>query len=210
MSRRRRRYHDAEINFWLGYTDLLSNSLFLLLLTVSVTAVARSFNDKPPMLSLTEKESFRFPTGSYTLTTTFKAALHRRISEIRESIKDYRINVIEVIGHTDGLPNGQPENPAISNLDLLLPSGNFTQPLGQFRVGSNSDLGLLRAIAVAQELRKSLDPDGRQNLIFRPYSAASLIDAKGQWRPAASTDQEARRRIEVRLTRSERISRGQN
>jgi len=197
MPRRRRHQRESETNVWLGYTDLLSNSLFLLLLTISVTIVARAFNDKPPMLQLTEKDSFRFPTGSYTLTKPFKAALDRRLGEIRTAIKDYRIDVVEVIGHTDGQPN-----PGTSNLDSLLPRANQSLARG-YLVGSNSDLGLLRAMAVAQELRKKLDPDGQKNLIFRPYSAGSLINTNSQWQPAGRSDQAERRRIELRLTREE-------
>jgi outer membrane protein OmpA-like peptidoglycan-associated protein len=199
MPRHRRHQRDTEANIWLGYTDLLSNSLFLLLLTVSVTIVARAFNDKPPLLQLTEKESFRFKTGSYALDQPFKTALDRRLKEIRTFIKDYRIDVVEVIGHTDGQPN-----PGSSNLDnKLIRSGRSQIKMGGYMVGSNSDLGLLRAMAVAQELRKKLDPDGSQNIIFRPYSAASLINTDGRWQPASASKEAARRRIELRLTRKE-------
>lgn len=198
MPRHRRQQRDSETNIWLGYTDLLSNSLFLLLLTVSVTIVARTFNDKPPMLQLTEKESFRFNTGSYALDQPFKQALERRTKEIRSLIKDYRIDVVEVIGHTDGQPN-----PGASNLDDKLIRSRQSQVMTGYVVGSNTDLGLLRAMAVAQELRRKLDPDGRQKLIFRPYSAANLINTDGHWLPANSTNQADRRRIELRLTRKE-------
>ena len=199
MARRRRYSRDSETNVWLGYTDLLSNSLFLLLLTVSMTIVARAFNDKPPLLQLTEKESFRFKPSVYTLDEPFKAALDKRLDEIRDKVKEYKIDVIEVIGHTDGQPN----QPAPSNLDDKLIQLGRSQSLTGYQVGSNSDLGLLRAMAVAQELRKRLDSDGRHNIVFRPYSAASLIDTAGRWQPANGTNQPARRRIELRLTRTD-------
>jgi outer membrane protein OmpA-like peptidoglycan-associated protein len=214
MRRRHRLDRQAEANIWLGYTDLLSNGLFLLLLTVSLTTLTRSLdhasankkppehkylNDKPPLLQLTEKDAFRFPTSSYALTPAFKAALDSRLPEIRANLRDYRTDVIEVIGHTDGVPNGN----RLSNLDDLLPRAGQAQFQGRYRVGSNSDLGLLRAAAVAKQLRDWLDPDGRQKLTFRPYSAASLINTDGQWRAAASAPQAERRRIELRFTRTD-------
>jgi hypothetical protein len=197
MARRRHHSQDTETNVWLGYTDLLSNSLFLLLLTVSMTIVARSLNDKPPMLQLSEKESFRFQPSIYLLDEPFKAALDRRLNEIRTMIKLYNIDVIEVIGHTDGQPN----NSNVSNLDQQLVRLDGSSSLAGFQVGSNSDLGLLRAMAVARELKQKLAEDGLNHLVFRPYSAASLINSKGRWQPANQSDQPARRRIELRLTR---------
>ena len=157
-------------------------------------------NDKPPLLQLSEKEKrFRFAPSNYALTPDFKAALRSRLPEIRDNIRKYHTDVIEVIGHTDGLPNAK----RYSNLDHLLPRGGQSQQQGRYQVGSNSDLGLLRAAAVAKQLRDWLDPDGRQRLIFRPYSAASLISTDGQWRAAAPARQDERRRIEVRFTRSD-------
>lgn len=114
MPKSRRR--SEETNVWIGYTDLLSNSLLVLILTIVITSLARASNEKPPLVRLTEQESFRFPTGSYTLSPTFRAALERRLPDIRETINKYRIDSVEVIGHTDGQPS-----PGASNLDLLLP-----------------------------------------------------------------------------------------
>lgn len=196
MARRRRSTRESETNVWLGYTDLLSNSLFLLLLTVSMTLVARALNDKPPMLQLSEKESFRFKPSIYLLDEPFKAALDTRLQEILHRVKQYDIDVIEVIGHTDGQPNTSNS----SNLDHKLTRLGVSPSLAGFQAGSNSDLGLLRAMAVAQELQKK---EGLRHLVFRPYSAASLINTNGRWQPANASDQRARRRIELRLTRLE-------
>ena len=198
MARSKRRGLDTDTNYWIGYTDLLSNSLLILLLTVAVTSIARATNEKPPLLRLTEQESFRFGTGSYKLTPTFKRLLDQRIPEIMKTIDRYRIDSVEVIGHTDGQPS-----PGRSNLDLLLPNASRSPALGGYLPGSNTDLGLLRALAVANHLRLRLDPSGERGLVIRSYSASSLIASDGRYSPADGRDHAERRRIEVRFTRSE-------
>lgn len=198
MARHRRRGADTDNNYWIGYTDLLSNSLLILLLTVAVTSIARSTNQKPPLLRLTEQEAFRFDTGSYLLSSIFKRRLDQRIPEIRKTIERYRIDSVEVIGHTDGQPS-----PGRSNLDLLLPNASRSPALTGYQPGSNTDLGLLRALAVANHLRLRLDPSGQRRLVIRSYSASSLIASDGRYSPADGRDNAERRRIEVRFTRSE-------
>ncbi|MGB5136817.1 MAG: hypothetical protein WBN89_16790 [Prochlorococcaceae cyanobacterium] len=198
MARSSRRSRDSDTNYWIGYTDLLSNSLLILLLAVAIAALARASNEKPPFVPLTERESFRFTTGSYVVGPEFKRALDRRLPEIREIIKKYRIDSVEVIGHTDGQPS-----PGMSNLDLLMPKAKSSSVLRGFHAGSNTDLGLLRALAVAHELRVRLDPEGKQGLIIRPYSAGSLIAVDGRYAPADTKDRAERRRIELRFTRQE-------
>lgn len=198
MRRNKRQSADTDANYWIGYTDLLSNSLLILLLTVAVTAMARASSEKPPLLRLTEQESFRFDSGSYTLSPEFISSLNSRIPEIRDTIAKYRIDSVEVIGHTDGQPS-----PGSSNLDLLLPSVLRSPELKGYQAGSNIDLGLLRAIAVANHLRLKLDPLGETNLVIRPYSAGSLIATNGRYAPADMHDRADRRRIELRFTRQE-------
>ncbi|APD48573.1 OmpA family protein [Synechococcus sp. CS-602] len=198
MARSRRRSQNSDTNYWIGYTDLLSTSLLILLITVAIAALARASNEKPPLVPLTERESFRFSTGSYVLSPDFKQALDRRLPDIREIIKKYRIDSVEVIGHTDGQPS-----PGMSNLDLLMPKANRSSTLNGFLAGSNTDLGLLRALAVAHELRARLDPDGSEGLIIRPYSAGSLIEVDGRYAPADTKNRAERRRIELRFTRQE-------
>ncbi len=50
MGRQNRRVTDSASHYWIGYTDLLSNSLLILMLAVAVTSVARATNEKPPLL----------------------------------------------------------------------------------------------------------------------------------------------------------------
>lgn len=195
---RQRRHHQEDANAWIGYTDLLSNSLLILLVTMIAAALARANNEKPPLLRLTEQESFRFPTGNYTLSTDFVKALDRRLPEIKTTIDKYRIDSIEVIGHTDGQPS-----PGTSNLDAMLSRQGQSKNLLGYQSGSNTDLGLLRALSVANYLRLKLDPSGHNKLAIRPYSAGSLIDASGRYAPADTRSQIERRRIELRFTRQE-------
>lgn len=198
MARRNKRTLEEGTNYWIGYTDLLSNSLLVLLLTIAVAALARANNEKPPLIRLTEKESFRFNTGSYTLNEQFRAALDKRLPEIEEQIKKYRIDSVEVIGHTDGQPS-----PGSSNLDLLLPKAGSNINLKGYRSGSNTDLGLLRALAVSNYLKAKLSASGIQGVTVRPYSAGSLIAIDGAYAPADTKDRADRRRIELRFTRQE-------
>jgi outer membrane protein OmpA-like peptidoglycan-associated protein len=198
MPRSRRKSNEGDTNYWIGYTDLLSNSLLVLLLTIAVAALARANNEKPPLLRLTEKESFRFGTGSYALTPQFRAALDDRLPWIQEQIKKYRIDSVEVIGHTDGQPS-----PGSSNLDLLLPKAGSSSNLSGYQSGSNTDLGLLRALAVSNYLKTKLSKSGIQDVTVRPYSAGSLIAIDGAFSPADIKDRADRRRIELRFTRQE-------
>lgn len=198
MSRSRTRRREGDSSYWIGYTDLLSNSLLVLLLTITVAALARANNEKPPLLRLTEKESFRFGTGSYALNAQFKASLDRRLPWIKEQIDKYRIDSVEVIGHTDGQPS-----PGSSNLDLLLPRAGNSFAMQSYQSGSNTDLGLLRALAVANYLKAKLDASGTKGITVRPYSAGSLIAEDGGYAPADTKDRADRRRIELRFTRQE-------
>lgn len=198
MVRHVRRSRDADTNYWIGYTDLLSSSLLILVLTIAISTLARANNEKPPLVRLTERESFRFPTGSYVLSPAFIKALDNRVPEILETIRKYRIDSVEVIGHTDGQPS-----PGTSNLDLLLPKANRSTTLSGFRAGSNADLGLMRALAVANHLKGRLDPEGKIGLTIRPYSAGSLIANDGAYAPADNNDRAERRRIELRFTRQQ-------
>ena len=199
MARSKRRWGDVGTNYWVGYTDLLSNSLLVLLLTIAVAALARANNEKPPFLPLTEGESFRFGTGSYQLSPQFKSALDSKLPWIEEQIKKYRIDIVEVVGHTDGQPS-----PGNSNLDLLLPKAASSPNLKGYQTGSNTDLGLLRALAVSNHLKSQLAAQGIENVTIRPYSAGSLISTDGKYSPADTKNRADRRRIELRFTREEK------
>ena len=125
--------------------------------------------------------------------------LKQIVPEIETRTKQYGINVVEIIGHTDGQANGQ----VTSNLDVNLEnvvSGNI--PVGNLRAGSNADLGLMRALSVVKALRDIQTKENRlSGLSFRAYSAAQLILPNGQFAAIARQDDVTRRRIEIRFTR---------
>jgi outer membrane protein OmpA-like peptidoglycan-associated protein len=196
MSRTHRKEAGHEESQWIGYTDLLSSSLLILLLTVAVTAIAKATIEKPPLIRLTEEQAFRFKSGSYTLDAAFINSLDRQLPAIRETITKYGVDTVEVIGHTDGQPS-----PGLSNLDIVLPKAGQQNVISVYKAGSNTDLGLLRAMAVASYLKTRLDQAGDIGLIIRPYSAGSLIASDGQYSPADTRDRPDRRRIEIRFTR---------
>ena len=98
-------------------------------------------------------------------------------------IVKYRIDTIEVIGHTDGQPS-----PGISNLDIKLLNEfeNSGEIINGLNTGSNVDLGLLRALSVAAFLREKLKT--KMCNAFNFYSS-SLIDLSGQYQPADPSPQ---------------------
>ena len=190
---------DTEHTHWLGYTDIFASSLLILILVTVISAINNANNQKPPLITLTESQSFRFDTGSHKLSQQFKAELDKKIDTMKEDIEKYNIDTIEVIGHTDGQPsNGQ------GNLDTRLLRFNNSQPhsMSHLRAGSNTDLGLLRALAVANFVKEKLASEKIIVPYLLPYSAGSLINTTGKFQPAGNQSDSKRRRIEIRFTRS--------
>lgn len=188
------------INPWLAYTDVLSSMLLIVLLAMGLVTLAKVLNEKPPLISLTEEndDAFRFSTGSYWLSQNFLDNLDQvYTAHIKPTLEAHDVDVIEVIGHTDGQPNAR----RASNLDrrLIRPQ----KGLAGFQAGSNADLGLLRAMAVSRHLQVLLERD-QLDVRIRPYSASSLLDPQGNFNPAPTVGDPSRRRIDIRFTRSNR------
>jgi hypothetical protein len=118
-------------------------------------------------------------------------------------IKQYDVNVIEVVGHTD---EQRVSGERVSNLDkTLFPSLQFktaaTVPDAPV-ASDNAGLGLARAVSVVRIL--SNDPR-LSRLRILPLSGAQLIDLGDKL--AAGTAPGAvkeRRRIEIRVRRSDK------
>lgn len=153
----------------------------------------------PPFFSLSEAGGYYFDSGKATLRPAFAGNLRDIIIPLlARNIREYGVDVVEVIGHTDEVPMvGQ------SNLDSKLiaaSSGRF--PIAQLRSTDNAGLAIARAVAVVRILRA----DPRLNgVTILPLSGAQMIVpidrvADGS---SASSDQ-SRRRIEIRLRRSTR------
>lgn len=123
------------------------------------------------------------------------------VPEIERKTREYNINTVEIIGHTDGQVNGS----AISNLDQNLEevaSGGL--PVRNLKAGSNADLGLMRSLELVRVLRYIQTKEGRlKGLKFRAYSAAQLTLPNGEFAlvPIARQEDSTRRRIEIRFTR---------
>jgi outer membrane protein OmpA-like peptidoglycan-associated protein len=160
----------------------------------------KKLTDTPPIIVIKDQGVYRFASGSAEIPQQMSNYILKQIvPEIEAITKQYGINVVEIIGHTDGQANGN----VISNLDVNLEgvvSGNGL--VGKLQAGSNADLGLLRALSVVKVLRDIQKKEGKlSGLSFRAYSAAQLILPNGQFAGTARQDDVTRRRIEIRFTR---------
>lgn len=162
--------------------------------------------NKPIVLGLDEVKGFRFEKGSADLQPDFKTNLEGDVlAKIEEVVRNYGIEVLEIVGHTDGTPLGVPHgnlDHTLNELELGRIDHGFVSSL---KGGSNADLGLMRALSVASYLHDltSRSDDVRiRALVFRTYSAAQLIDPNLDIiHGAPNQDKEERRRIELRFTR---------
>ncbi|WP_414529816.1 flagellar motor protein [Nodularia chucula] len=156
--------------------------------------------DTPPIIIIKDEGDYRFASGSAEIPATMSNyILQQIVPEIEDRTKQYNINVVEIIGHTDGQPNGN----VTSNLDINLEkvvAGSLS--VGKLQAGSNADLGLMRALSVVRVLRDIQEKESRlRGLSFRAYSAAQLILPNGQFASIARQEDVTRRRIEIRFTR---------
>lgn len=151
----------------------------------------------PPIIILSEADKYKFASGSADLSAEFKSALSGSvIDRLVQIIKEYDVNVVEVVGHTDE----QSLLPKFSNLDKSLApfisgtSGDKLVP------ADNAGLGLARAVSVV----KVLTEDERlKGLSILPLSGAQLVDIGDKISTANShAPAEKRRRIEIRVRRS--------
>nr|VFK32449.1 MAG: hypothetical protein BECKMB1821G_GA0114241_11126 [Candidatus Kentron sp. MB]VFK35723.1 MAG: hypothetical protein BECKMB1821I_GA0114274_11402 [Candidatus Kentron sp. MB]VFK77445.1 MAG: hypothetical protein BECKMB1821H_GA0114242_11402 [Candidatus Kentron sp. MB] len=151
---------------------------------------------KPPIITLSEEtREFRFPSSSAEISAAFVEALRRRtIPELDRLSKEYHCDVIEIIGHTDGVPIKK----AHSNIDYI------TYSKDDLVFGSNLDLGMLRAISVMKIFEEAKKQGALAQIkYFIPYSAGQFVlpDKNLTWGAKTEGDS-ARRRIEIRLLRS--------
>jgi outer membrane protein OmpA-like peptidoglycan-associated protein len=193
--KQRKKVHALEPP-WLAYTDLLSSTLMIVTLALVVSALAQFENQKPPIIRLSDEANFRFSTGSYSLSTKFREQLtNNKLPEIKKTIRCYGIDTIEVIGHTDTAPNS-----GSSNLDRFNDNKKLIMS-GKALSGSNADLGLLRALSVERFLESSLNPVFPKINYFS-YSASSYVTPTSG-SASSKVNQQSKRRIEIRFTRSD-------
>lgn len=176
---------------------VMANALAVLL--IALTAIERppppNPADQPPIIVLTEAAGFTFATGSAEIPDRFARSLTEVIiPQIADIAGLYGCDVIEVIGHTDGQ-----RVQSDSNLDSELMSVIGGRP-ATLVPGSNVDLGLLRAWAVARVLRSSPRLNG---LSVAVYSAGQMLAPDGSYAQAGDfSSVPERRRIEIRVRRS--------
>lgn len=194
-----------ELNVFQSFTDLMSNafmilSFFLLLaffhvlnLNQNLQKLNKRLQSASPIVIQENSGNFKFSSGSAELTPKLKQYIAAEVSpEIDKILKERDIDFVQVIGHTDGQENNQ-----LSNLDRQLEKvAKGNQLVSILRPGSNVDLGLMRALAVVQELEKTVN---LKNIKFRAYSAAQLYLPSGELAPLNRKSDEARRRIEIRF-----------
>lgn len=208
------RQADEELNIWSAFSDLMSNAFIIavLFLTLAIirSAIAQTNLNKtietqkqnapPPILVIEDKGVYRFASGSAEISPVMDQYIKTKIvPQIEQHTQQYKINIVEIIGHTDGQGNGD----IVSNLDKNLEAAaSATIPVNQLKAGSNADLGLMRSLAVVQVLRNIQKTSNRlQGLKFRAYSAAQLILPDGNFATVNRNPDASRRRIEIRFTR---------
>jgi outer membrane protein OmpA-like peptidoglycan-associated protein len=162
--------------------------------------------DLPPIKVFPESSKFKFSSGKAELSSDFKAYIHAQLEpEVLAITQQYDVDAIEVIGHTDGQEVGYLECHESSrkirgNLDQKLEVVAYkNQNVSTLCPGSNTDLGLMRALAVVQELKKSKGEIAKLN--FRAYSAGQSLLEDGTPAPVNKNDTPERRRIEIRFTK---------
>ena len=198
MSRRTDRYHqDEELSIFQAFTDLMSNAFmiisFLLLISLLQSiSVAKKIKSAEPIIIDEKSGNFKFPSGSAELTPDLQKYIESTIlPEIKAATQKGNIDFIQVIGHTDsqGISN-------VSNLDgKLTLATTGSEKITALKAGSNTDLGLMRAVAVVQFLNtKRLD-----KVKFMAYSAGQLYLPSGQLAKIDRGADDTRRRIEIRF-----------
>lgn len=152
----------------------------------------------PPIISLSEAGGYSFATGSARIAPDFQAMLQGDVAkQLLDLTSRYRVDVIEVIGHTDE----QTISRGVSNLDrTLLPVLQGRAQPGQLQPGDNAGLGMARAASVVDILKA--DPR-LKGLTILPLSAGQAIMPGDHLADGTSTgDVKERRRIEIRVRRS--------
>jgi flagellar motor protein MotB len=155
-------------------------------------------NKWPPIISLNDANGRFFKTGSAEVDLDFRQVLlDSTAPRIAELVKEYDVDVIEVVGHTDEQPVGG----HVSNLDRDLVSVlNNTASIAGITPADNAGLGLARAVSVVGILRQSKLLSGYKIL---PLSGGQLINTDETLALAGNPgDIRERRRIEIRLRKA--------
>ncbi|BAY27238.1 hypothetical protein NIES2100_70610 [Calothrix sp. NIES-2100] len=215
---------NETFSIWTSFTDLMSNAFMIITLLLLLVIARNSKNINNPQIGIGADEKptiielpaakYEFPSGSAVLPRNLKTDIGQNgiiLKEIENNIKliensNKKVDVIEVIGHTDGEEVGSLKcsNQNGGNLDTKLEEvAKGNKDVSILCPGSNADLGLMRALAVVKELQnvqRQRKSGLFKRLKFRAYSAAQLLlpDDQGFASPDRS-DNPKRRRIEIRF-----------
>ena len=195
MSRRIDRSHqDEDLNIFQAFTDLMSNAFMIItfMLFVAMLKIPQNKELASPIIIDEKSGDFKFPSGSAELRPDLLKHIQTTvIPAIQKATGQGNVDFIQVIGHTDSqrISNS-------SNLDGKLTSAaTGNEKINALKAGSNTDLGLMRAVAVVQFLNtKNL---GKVN--FRAYSAGQLYMPSGELAKIDLGADDTRRRIEIRF-----------
>jgi hypothetical protein len=178
--------------------------------------------DSPSVIIGEQRKDFQFAPGSTLINKDFSYALRFPVlnnqggfheppfRQIASEVinRKTRINTLEIIGHTDGVPLARS-----GNLDEKLPAllAGRTEDLQSLSAGSNNDLGLLRALSLKREwlnFVETYEPIEDRNILsqleIRCYSAGQTILPVSTPNPSPAAfrnKNDSARRIEMRLTR---------
>jgi outer membrane protein OmpA-like peptidoglycan-associated protein len=195
MSRRIDRYQqDEELNIFQAFTDLMSNAFMIITFMLFVTMLKIPENKElaSPIIIDEKSGDFKFPSGSAELTPDLVKHIQTTvIPAIQKATGQGNVDFIQVIGHTD--------SQAISNVsnldDKIISAFAGSEKITALKAGSNTDLGLMRSVAVVQFLNtKKL---GKVN--FRAYSAGQLYPPSDKSVQSDAGADDTRRRIEIRF-----------
>jgi len=206
MPRRFRETNDSEfLDVFPAFTDLMSNafmilSLFLLLALIeayrlnhNLSKANERLQSATPILIDEKSGEFSFTSNSARLSPDLKRYLNeKKIPEIQDVLQTHDIDFIQVIGYTDSQ-----EINRTGNLDRKLDRVTFNEEKVDVLIpGSNTDLGLMRALAIIQEIERSGKIKGTK---FQAYSAAQIYDENGNLIKFDRKDNPRLRRIEIRF-----------
>lgn len=156
---------------------------------------------KTPIITLSEdRPDFRFESGQAVVLPGFERALLADIVPALEKLSlKYGCDAIQVIGHTDQSRHDQDKR---SDLDARLIGAMIGQDtISTLSHASNVDLGMLRALAIVQILKRE-QATGKLVGIrhFLPYSAGQLIRLDRSLTQSDEREPDSsRRRIELHL-----------
>lgn len=152
----------------------------------------------PPIIKLSDAEGYSFTSGKAELLPKLEEVLTNKTPvEILGYIKQYDVDVIEVVGHTDEQPLGIRQSNLDRDLLAVLESATNVSTLVP---ADNAGLGLARAVSVVSVLRRSA---ALKAFKIIPLSGAQLINTDETLATqGVARDDPQRRRIEIRLRKS--------